>query len=62
MSKIVKTLESVEVGKTFEVGGVEFIKFPGGADGQTIAVAKEIAFKNIFGKSNDLFFTLSFCP
>ena len=53
MSKIVKTLEAVEIGKVFEVGGVEFIKFPGGADGQTIAVAKEIAFKSTFGKNNN---------
>lgn len=53
MSKITKKLESVEIGKVFEIGGVEFIKFPGGANGQTIAVAKEIVFKSIFGKSNN---------
>ena len=53
MSKIEKTLESVEIGKVFEIGGVEFIKFPGGADGQTVAVAKEIAFRSTFGKTNN---------
>ena len=53
MSKITKTLETVEVGKTFEIGGVEFIKFSGGADGQTIAVAKDIAFYSEFGKNNN---------
>ncbi len=54
MSKTMKVLETVETGKTFEVGGVEFIKFPGGADGQTIAVAKDIAFRSIFGNNNNL--------
>lgn len=53
MSKITKTLESVEVGKVFEVGGVEFIKFPGRTDGETIAVAKDIAFRSTFGKNNN---------
>lgn len=53
MSKITKKLEAVEIGKAFEVGGVEFIKFPGGADGQTVAVAKEIAFNGTFGKTNN---------
>ncbi len=52
MSKIVKILEAVEIGKVFDVGGVEFIKFPGGADGQTVAVAKEIAFRSVFGNNN----------
>lgn len=49
-----KVLETVEIGKTFEVGGVEFIKFPGGVDGQTIAVAKDIAFRSTFGNNNNL--------
>ena len=53
MSKIVKTLEAVEIGKVFEVGGVEFIKFPGGADGQTVAVAKGIICRSEFGKTNN---------
>lgn len=54
MSKITKKLENVEIGKTFEVGGVEFIKFPSGADGQTVAVAKDIAFRSAYGKTNNL--------
>lgn len=53
MSKITKKLETVEIGKVFEVGGVEFIKFPGGEDGKTIAVAKEIAFRSVFGNNNN---------
>ena len=53
MSKITKTLETVEIGKVFEVGGVEFIKFPGRTDGETIAVAKDIAFRSAFGKTNN---------
>ena len=53
MSKTMKVLETVETGKIFEVGGVEFIKFPGGADGQTVAVAKDIAFHSTFGNNNN---------
>lgn len=53
MSKITKTLEDVEIGKVFEVGGVEFIKFPGRTDGETIAVAKDIAFRSGYGKTNN---------
>ena len=53
MSKITKKLEHVEIGKTFEVGGVEFIKFPSRADDQTVAVAKDIAFRSIFGNNNN---------
>ena len=53
MSKNTKTLENVEIGKVFEVGGVEFIKFPGGIDGQTVAVAKDIAFCSVFGTNNN---------
>lgn len=54
MSKITKKLENVEIGKTIEVGGIEFIKFPGGADGHAIAVAKDSAFRSTFGKTNNL--------
>ena len=53
MSKTMKVLETVEIGNTFEIGGVEFIKFHGGADGQTVAVAKEIAFRSTFGNNNN---------
>ena len=53
MSKITKTLETVENGKVFEVGGIDFIKFPGGAAGQTIAVAKEIVFRSMYGNNNN---------
>ena len=52
MSKIVKKLENVEIGKTFEVGGIEFIKFSDN-NGQTAAVAKDIVFLSKYGRNNN---------
>ncbi len=43
----------VKDGETFEIAGMEFIKFPS-VDGQTPAVMKNIAFNSDFGKNNDL--------
>lgn len=40
-------------GGTFEVGGMEFIKFPD-EGGKTPVMYKTIAFTSIFGRSNDL--------
>ena len=52
MSKIIKKLENVEIGKTFEVGGVEFIKF-NDINGQTAVVAKDIVFSSKYGRNNN---------
>lgn len=52
MSKIVKNLENVEIGKTFEVGGIEFIKF-NDLNGQTAVVAKDIVFHSEYGLNNN---------
>lgn len=43
----------VEDGDTFQIAGMEFIKFPS-VNGQTPAVMKDIAFCSRFGGSNDL--------
>lgn len=43
----------VKDGETFNVGGMEFIKFPS-KDGQTPVVMKGIAFSSSFGKDNNL--------
>ena len=43
----------VKDGDTFQVGGVEFIKFPA-MNGGTPAVMKNIAFQSRFGDNNDL--------
>ena len=50
--KIIK-LSELENGKTFIVGGVEFIKFCD-KDGQTIAMGKDILFNSRFGDNNNL--------
>lgn len=43
----------VKDGDTFQIGGMEFIKFPS-VGGQTPAVMKDIAFRSRFGDNNDL--------
>lgn len=43
----------VKDGDTFQIGGMEFIKFPS-VGGQTPAVMKNIAFRSRFGDNNDL--------
>ena len=43
----------VKDGDTFEVGGIEFIKFPD-ANGVTPVVAKDIQFFSAFGQNNNL--------
>lgn len=43
----------VEDGDTFQICGMEFIKFPG-VNGQTPVVMKDIAFRSRFGNDNDL--------
>lgn len=52
MSKVTKELSTVEVGATFEVAGMEFIKFPE-VMGMTPVVAKDTVFDSEFGKDND---------
>lgn len=47
-------LRKIEVEKTFEVAGIEFIKFLE-KDGVTTAVAKDIVFRSEFGKANNDF-------
>lgn len=47
------TLFRVKDGGTFEVAGIEFIKFPD-KDGMTPVVAKNILFNSRFGDNNDL--------
>lgn len=50
--KNTKILAEIEIGKTFEVAGIEFIKFAD-VDGCTQAVAKDTLFKSIFGANNN---------
>ena len=45
-------LSTIENGKTFKIGDVEFIKFSD-IDGVTTAVAKDIVFKSRFGDDNN---------
>lgn len=52
MSKTV-IIPNVKTGETFEVAGMEFIKFPE-VDGKVPVVMKDIAFYSRFGDSNDL--------
>ena len=42
----------IQDGETFQLAGMEFIKFPS-KDGQTPIVAKDILFRSDFGKNND---------
>lgn len=44
---------NVKPGETFEVAGMEFIKFPE-VDGMVPVVMKDIAFRSRFGDNNDL--------
>lgn len=46
-------LNDVQVSKTFKVAGVEFIKFVQ-EDNKVLAVTRDIQFKSIFGKNNNL--------
>lgn len=43
----------VKDGDTFQIAGMEFIKFPS-KDGRTPVVMKDIAFRSDFGENNDL--------
>ena len=43
----------VKDGETFQVGGIEFVKFPS-VDGMTPAVTKNIVFRSRFGDDNNL--------
>lgn len=47
------SIPNVKVGETFEVAGMEFIKFPE-VDGMVPVVMKGIAFRSEFGSNNDL--------
>lgn len=44
-------LSDVEIGKTFKVGGISFIKFAEN-DGVTVAVSKDIVFKSAYGDND----------
>lgn len=46
-------IPGVKDGETFQVGGIEFIKFPD-VDGMTPVVAKDILFRSRFGNNNNL--------
>lgn len=46
-------IPNVKVGETFEVAGMEFIRFPE-VDGMVPVVMKDIAFRCEFGDNNDL--------
>ena len=48
-----KTFPGIQDGQTFEVAGIEFIKFPS-VDGKTPVVAKDILFRSEFGDNNNL--------
>ena len=55
MSKDTKTLPlfpGVKVGETFQIGDMEFIRFPD-VNGHTPVVMKDIAFRSSFGSNND---------
>lgn len=45
-------LSEIKIGNTFEVAGIEFIKFSCDGD-KTVAVAKDCVFKSTFGKNNN---------
>lgn len=45
-------LSDVEIGQTFKIGDVTYIKFAD-KDGVTVAVTKDIIFKSKFGKNNN---------
>ncbi len=52
MSKI-NNFPNVKDGETFEIAGMEFIKFPA-VDGKVPVVMKDVAFRSSFGENNDL--------
>jgi hypothetical protein len=55
MSENTKTLPlfpGVKPGETFQIGDMEFIRFPD-VNGQTPVVMKSIAFRSSFGRNND---------
>ena len=52
MEKIIN-IPNVKDGETFEVAGMEFIKFPE-VDGKVPVVMRDVAFRSRFGDSNDL--------
>lgn len=52
MEKKPVRIPNVKVGETFEVGGIEFIRFPE-KDGMVPAVAKNVLFRCAFGKDNN---------
>ena len=55
MSENTKTLPlfpGVKVGETFQIGDMEFIRFPN-VNGHTPVVMKDIAFRSSFGSNND---------
>lgn len=54
MENINKTLRfpGVKDGETFQIDGIEFIKFPD-QDGMTPVVARKLAFDSTFGDNND---------
>ncbi len=43
----------IQDGETFQLAGIEFIKFPS-KDGQAVIMAKDPVFRSVFGKNNDL--------
>ena len=51
MEKAIK-LSEVQVGKTFFIAGIEFIKF-NDENGKTAAVSKDVIFKSDFGENNN---------
>ena len=57
METTVKKVEirypGIQDGETFQLEGIEFIKFPS-KDGQTVIMAKYPVFRSAFGKNNDL--------
>ena len=57
METTVKKVEirypGIQDGETFQLAGIEFIKFPS-KDGQTVIMAKDPVFRSAFGKNNDL--------
>ena len=50
--EMTRTLAEIEAGKTFKIGGIEFIKFCD-ENGGTAAVAKDILFYSKFGENNN---------
>lgn len=51
MKNMTVKLSEIERGETFEIGNIEFIKFSE-ENGETIAIAKDIVSRSMFGKNN----------